>query len=139
VEYAIPIDHPFPWFLAPAYGYPGFYYQYGAEKYYEEQALLKVLVAVDPQQQSIPLLMKSYEVVAKFLGPGPFFCAQNPPFSVFPLMNLDAPGALELAQINPPLNPLLTTSALGELMAHHLYSAPPQMVLDNVSGFQAFL
>jgi hypothetical protein len=75
VEYAIPIDHPFPWFLAPAYSYPGFYYQYGAKKYYEEQALLEALVVVDPQQQSIPLLMKLYKVVAKFLGPGPFFCA----------------------------------------------------------------
>jgi hypothetical protein len=82
VEYAIPIHHPFPWFSAPAYSYPGFYYQYGAEKYYEEQALLEALVAVDPQQQSIPLLMKLYEVVAKFLGLGPFFCAQNPQATV---------------------------------------------------------
>ncbi|KAF9502736.1 hypothetical protein BS47DRAFT_1403176 [Hydnum rufescens UP504] len=56
----------------PAYGYPGFYYQYRDEKYYEEQAFLEALVAVDPQQESIPLLMKSYEVVAKFLGRGPF-------------------------------------------------------------------
>ncbi|KAF9506040.1 hypothetical protein BS47DRAFT_1399831 [Hydnum rufescens UP504] len=100
-----PFDHPFPWFSAPAYGYPGFYYQYRDEKYYEEQAFLKALVAVDPQQESIPLLTKSYEVVAKFLGPGPFF-----------------------SRINPPLDPLLTTSALGELTAYHLYSAPPQMV-----------
>ncbi|KAF9518952.1 hypothetical protein BS47DRAFT_1388625 [Hydnum rufescens UP504] len=72
VEYAVPFDHPFPWFSAPAYGYPGFYYQYRDEKYYEEQAFLEALVAVDPQQESIPLLTKSYEVVAKFLGPGPF-------------------------------------------------------------------
>ncbi|KAF9509897.1 hypothetical protein BS47DRAFT_1396429 [Hydnum rufescens UP504] len=128
VEYAVPFDHPFPWFSAPAYGYPGFYYQYRDEKYYEEQAFLEALVAVDPQQESIPLLTKSYEVVAKFLGPGPFFCARNPPISVFLLTNPDAPGALESARINPPLDPLLTTSALGELTAYHLYSAPPQMV-----------
>ncbi|KAF9508996.1 hypothetical protein BS47DRAFT_1365536 [Hydnum rufescens UP504] len=82
VEYAVPFDHPFPWFSAPAYGYPGFYYQYRDEKYYEEQAFLEALVAVDPQQESIPLLTKSYEVVAKFLGPGPFFCARNPPISM---------------------------------------------------------
>ncbi|KAF9513643.1 hypothetical protein BS47DRAFT_1362352 [Hydnum rufescens UP504] len=109
VEYAVPFDHPFPWFSAPTYGCPGFYYQYRDEKYYEEQAFLEALVAVDPQQESIPLLMKSYEVVAKFLGPGPFFCARNPPISVFPLTNPNAPGALESAQINPPLDPLLTT------------------------------
>ncbi|KAF9511795.1 hypothetical protein BS47DRAFT_1363562 [Hydnum rufescens UP504] len=118
VEYAVPFDHPFPWFSAPAYGYPGFYYQYRDEKYYEEQAFLEALVVVDPQQESIPLLTKSYKVVEKFLGPGPFFCARNPPISVFPLMNPDVPGALESARINPPLDPLLTTLAL----------APPQMV-----------
>ncbi|KAF9510917.1 hypothetical protein BS47DRAFT_1364241 [Hydnum rufescens UP504] len=124
VEYAVPFDHPFPWFSAPAYGYPGFYYQYRDEKYYEEQAFLEALVAVDPQQESIPLLTKSYEVVAKFLGPGPFFCARNPPISVFPLTNPDAPGALESARINPPLDPLLTTSALvwAEATAPHLPS-----------------
>ncbi|KAF9514348.1 hypothetical protein BS47DRAFT_1361732 [Hydnum rufescens UP504] len=129
VEYAVPFDHPFPWFLAPTYGYPGFYYQYRDEKYYEEQAFLEALVVVDPQQESIPLLTKSYEVVAKFLGLGPFFCARNPPISVFLLTNPNAPGVLESAQINPPLDPLLTTLAL----------APPQMVLDNASDFQAFL
>ncbi|KAF9511900.1 hypothetical protein BS47DRAFT_1363540 [Hydnum rufescens UP504] len=101
VEYAVPFDHPFPWFLAPAYGYPGFYYQYRDKKYCEEQAFLKALVAVDPQQESMLLLTKSYEVVAGFLGLGPFF-----------------------SQINPPLDPLLTTSTL----------APPQMVLDNVQS-----
>ncbi|KAF9504455.1 hypothetical protein BS47DRAFT_1401377 [Hydnum rufescens UP504] len=57
---------------APAYGYPGFYYQYRDKKYYEEQAFLEALVVVDPQQESIPLLTKSYEVVAKFLARGPF-------------------------------------------------------------------
>ncbi|KAF9506740.1 hypothetical protein BS47DRAFT_1367143 [Hydnum rufescens UP504] len=106
-----------------------FYYQYRDEKYYEEQAFLEALVVVDPQQESIPLLTKSYEVVAKFLGLGPFFCARNPPISVFLLTNPNAPGVLESAQINPPLDPLLTTLAL----------APPQMVLDNASDFQAFL
>ncbi|KAF9518834.1 hypothetical protein BS47DRAFT_1358687 [Hydnum rufescens UP504] len=111
-----------------------FYYQYRDKKYYKEQVFLEALVVVDPQQESILLLTKLYEVVAKFLGLGPFFCARNPPISVFPLTNPDVPGALESAQINPPLDPLLTTLALGELTAYHLYSAPPQMVLDNVQS-----
>ncbi|KAF9508109.1 hypothetical protein BS47DRAFT_1366197 [Hydnum rufescens UP504] len=110
VEYVPPVEHPFPWFSAPSHGYPGDYSQsrgWGRKLCYEEQALLETLMAATPQCPFIPLMMKSYKVVAKFL---------------------------ESAQVNPPLDPLLTTLALGDLAACHLYSDLPQIVLMSIQN-----
>ncbi|KAF9506058.1 hypothetical protein BS47DRAFT_1367612 [Hydnum rufescens UP504] len=90
------------------HGYPGDYSRsrgWGQKLCYEEQALLETLMVATPQRPFIPLTMKSYKVVAKFL---------------------------ESAQVNPLLDPLLTTSALGDLAACHLYSDLPQIVLMSI-------
>ncbi|KAF9503859.1 hypothetical protein BS47DRAFT_1369224 [Hydnum rufescens UP504] len=78
--------------------------------------------------------MQSYKVVAKFLGLGPFFCTRSFPPSTFLLLNPNVPGALESAQVNPLLDPLLMTLALGDLMACHLYSDLPQIVLMSIQN-----
>jgi hypothetical protein len=128
VERVYAVEHPSPWFSRPRWGYPGC-----SNTSQEELELRNACKAVYPSARSIRFTMETYNSVAKFFGPGPFFCGRKPSLPSILLKRPDVESAKESAALRPLLEPLqqYTMSVLQELKPPQLFSPPPQDIVDK--------
>jgi hypothetical protein len=128
------VGRPSPWFSRPPNGYPGI-----SNSSFDDIAMLRALRKKYPDHVNLALDMGAFEVLARLLGPGPFFCAREPaPSSSFlSLVNASTPSVIQsMVSQEEWLDPLptYTPSTLDELKEPHIYTYMPQNIRSAVRG-----